>query len=97
VQPPRGPPNPELFHQRRKTESRRPSLKPKPTSGTVQMQIIVADVATAGSCPAGKAAPAIALISAPRKDFVGPIWRGSRSTMTIGRRRCPIASPSGGG
>ena len=58
---PRGPPNPALFHQRRKTESRRPSLKPKPTSGTIQMQ-------SSCRCRRGRQLPgkdpAIAVISA---------------------------------
>ncbi|SRR6266568_362696 len=47
-----------------------PSLKQKPSSGTVQMQIVVADVAPTGACPARKI-PTIALIYTPNKDFTG--------------------------
>jgi hypothetical protein len=47
-----------------------PSLREKPTNGVVQMQIVVADVAASGNCPARKI-PAIALIYTPRKDFTG--------------------------
>lgn len=47
-----------------------PSLKQKPASGVLGMQIIVTDVAAAGTCPARKI-PAIALTYTPNKDFVG--------------------------
>ena len=47
-----------------------PSLREKPANGTIQVQILVTDVAATGNCPARKI-PAIALIYTPNKDFVG--------------------------
>jgi hypothetical protein len=47
-----------------------PSLRQKPANGTILMQIIVADVAANGNCPARKI-PTIAIAYAPRKDFTG--------------------------
>lgn len=47
-----------------------PSLTQKPASGTLQMQIVIADFAAIGTCPARKI-PSIALIHTPRKDFTG--------------------------
>jgi hypothetical protein len=47
-----------------------PSLREKPANGTMQMQILVTDVAASGSCPARKI-PTIALIYTRNKDFVG--------------------------
>ena len=49
--------------------SRCPALE-KPANGTMQMQILVSDVAANGNCPARKI-PTIALIYTPNKDFVG--------------------------
>lgn len=47
-----------------------PSIRQQPKGGTVQLQVVVTDVAAAGDCPARKV-PAIALIYVPRKDFTG--------------------------
>ena len=47
-----------------------PSLRQKPANGTIQVQILVTDVAATGYCPARKI-PTIALIYTPNKDFVG--------------------------
>lgn len=47
-----------------------PSLRQTPTNGSMQMQIVVADIGASGTCPARKV-PAIALIYTPRKDFTG--------------------------
>jgi hypothetical protein len=47
-----------------------PSVKQKPAGGTIQMQIIVVDVAPVGTCPARKL-PAIAVIYTPGKEFTG--------------------------
>jgi hypothetical protein len=47
-----------------------PRLSEKPANGTIQVQILVADVAATGNCPARKI-PTIALIYTPNKDFVG--------------------------
>ncbi|RXH10130.1 hypothetical protein [Bradyrhizobium guangzhouense] len=47
-----------------------PSLRQRPASGIIQMQIVVSDVAAAGNCPARKV-PTIALFYTPRKGFSG--------------------------
>jgi hypothetical protein len=47
-----------------------PSLKQRPANGTMLMQIIIADVAASGNCPARKI-PTIAIAYAPKKDFTG--------------------------
>jgi hypothetical protein len=47
-----------------------PSVRQKPANGTILMQIVIADVAANGNCPARKV-PAVAIAYAPRKDFTG--------------------------
>jgi hypothetical protein len=47
-----------------------PVLREKPTNGTVQMQIVVTNVAATGNCPARRI-PTTALIYTPKKDFIG--------------------------
>jgi len=47
-----------------------PQLREKPSHGTILMQIAVANVTAAGSCPARKI-PVIALVYLPSPDFVG--------------------------
>jgi hypothetical protein len=50
--------------------SRCPVFRQKPANETIQVQILVTDVAATGNCPARKI-PTIALIYTPNKDFVG--------------------------
>jgi hypothetical protein len=63
-----------------------PVVREKPTNGTVQMLIVVADVAGAGNCSARKV-PAVALIYAPKDGFAGidsvgiEIETGNRATL----------------
>jgi hypothetical protein len=63
-----------------------PVVREKPTNGTVQMLIVVADVAAAGNCSARKV-PAVALIYAPKDGFAGidsvgiEIEAGNRTTL----------------
>jgi hypothetical protein len=63
-----------------------PVVRDKPTDGTVQMLIIVADVAATGNCAARKV-PAVALIYAPKDGFTGTdtvgieIETGNRTTV----------------
>ena len=45
-------------------------LRKKPLHGNVALQIVIADVAATGACPARKI-PSIALVYTPSKDFVG--------------------------
>lgn len=47
-----------------------PKLREKPSHGGVGLQIIMADLAATGACPARKI-PSIALFYTPGKDFVG--------------------------
>jgi hypothetical protein len=47
-----------------------PTLREKPANGIVQMQVVAADVAASGKCPARKI-PTMAVIYTPRNDFVG--------------------------
>ncbi len=47
-----------------------PSLRQKPANGSILMQIVIADVAANGNCPARRM-PTIAIAYAPRKDFTG--------------------------
>ena len=47
-----------------------PKLREKPSHGGVGLQIIMADLAATGTCPARKI-PSIALFYTPGKDFVG--------------------------
>ncbi len=47
-----------------------PSLRRKPANGSILMQIVIADVAASGNCPARRM-PTIAIAYAPRKDFTG--------------------------
>jgi hypothetical protein len=61
-----------------------PGLREKPTNGTIQVRILVADVPAAGNCLARKI-PAIALTYTPNKDFVGAdsvqVEVGNRTTL----------------
>jgi hypothetical protein len=62
-----------------------PIVRNKPTNGTIQMTILVANVAASGTCPARKV-PVITLIYSPEPDFVGndsvtiDIETGNRTT-----------------
>lgn len=47
-----------------------PIVREKPANGTMQMMIVVTDVAASGKCPARKI-PSTALIYTPNKNFVG--------------------------
>lgn len=47
-----------------------PSLRQKPANGSILMQIVIANVAANGNCPARKI-PTIVIAYAPRKDFTG--------------------------
>jgi hypothetical protein len=47
-----------------------PVVREKPANGTIQMLIVVTDVAASGKCPARKI-PSAALIYTANKDFVG--------------------------
>jgi len=47
-----------------------PIVREKPANGTMQMMILVTDVAASGKCPARKI-PSTALIYTPNKNFVG--------------------------
>jgi hypothetical protein len=63
-----------------------PVVREKPTNGTVQMLIVVADVAATGNCSARKV-PAVALIYSPKDGFAGTdsvgieIEAGNRTTL----------------
>ena len=62
-----------------------PVIREKPTNGTIQMTILVGNVAASGNCPARKV-PVITLIYTPKPDFVGgdavtiDIENGNRTT-----------------
>jgi len=47
-----------------------PIVRDRPTSGTIQMTILVANIAASGNCPARRV-PVITLIYTPKADFVG--------------------------
>jgi hypothetical protein len=47
-----------------------PVIREKPTNGTIQMTILVGNVAASGNCPARKV-PTITLIYAPKTDYAG--------------------------
>jgi hypothetical protein len=49
-----------------------PVVREKPANGTIQMLIVVTDLAAAGNCSARKV-PAVALIYSPKEGFAGPI------------------------
>ena len=63
-----------------------PVVREKPANGTVQMLVVVADVAANGNCSARKV-PAVALIYSPNDGFVGTdsvgieIAAGNRTTV----------------
>ena len=63
-----------------------PAVREKPANGTVQMLIVVADLAAAGNCSARKV-PAVALIYSPKGGFTGTdsvgieIETGNRTTL----------------
>jgi hypothetical protein len=63
-----------------------PVIREKPANGTVEMLIIVVDVAAAGNCPARKV-PAVGLLYSPKADFTGTdsvgieIDTGNRTTL----------------
>lgn len=62
-----------------------PVIREKPANGSVQMTILVGNVAASGNCPARKV-PMITLIYTPNSDFVGSdavtmeIETGNRTT-----------------
>ena len=47
-----------------------PIVREKPANGTMQLMILVTDVAASGKCPARKI-PSTALVYTPNKNFVG--------------------------
>ena len=47
-----------------------PVIREKPTNGTIQMTILVGNVAASGNCPARKV-PTITLIYTPKTDYAG--------------------------
>jgi hypothetical protein len=63
-----------------------PIVQKKPTGGTVEMTILVANVAANGTCPARRV-PVITLIYTPMPDFIGTdsvtidVEMGNRSTI----------------
>ena len=63
-----------------------PVVREKPANGTMQMMIVVTDVAASGKCPARKI-PSTALIYTPNKDFAGvdtvqiEVEAGNRTTL----------------
>jgi hypothetical protein len=63
-----------------------PVIREKPTNGTVQMLIVVVEVAATGNCSARKA-PAVALLYSPKDGFTGTdsvgieIETGNRTTL----------------
>ena len=63
-----------------------PVIREKPANGTVQMLIVVVDVAATGNCSARKV-PAVALLYSPKAGFTGTdsvgieIEMGNRTTL----------------
>jgi hypothetical protein len=63
-----------------------PVVREKPANGTIQMLIVVTDLAAAGNCSARKV-PAVALIYSPKEGFAGTdsvaieIETGNRTTL----------------
>jgi hypothetical protein len=63
-----------------------PVVREKPANGTVQMLIIVVDVAASSNCSARKV-PAVALLYSPKDNFIGTdsvgieIEMGNRTTI----------------